>query len=269
MVHELEEKADGSVIPQPVLHGCLQLVKASGYDFALEKAEVYEDEEMEPLHEAIRHFPEADLTRTVDPDRLAFSSQTVQELLQAHHLQVKVLKSMGIDPCLEYKQHEVNTVLQNIQPQSKKCVICKEIFFNAQKLREHITLKHGHKTKHICKTCKKCFGTSKSLGLHQQLHKKSGKKFACRQCGNRYQSDARLQQHLREHFGGPEFMCSMCNKVFAQKKSVKDHERICPKNPQPAERSKCPLCDKTYSAKKDTRRHFKTAHPQYNIDEFL
>ena len=39
-----------------------------------------------------------------DPQALTASEDTVQNLLESHHLQADVLKSLGIDACAEYKK---------------------------------------------------------------------------------------------------------------------------------------------------------------------
>ena len=84
-------------------------------------------------------------TPAPSPAISAFDSQ-VKKLLEAHHLQVEVLKSIGIDPCLEYQQGQAAYHLAKVRKGDVKCPIYSRSCSNSQKLKNHIRARHQEVT---------------------------------------------------------------------------------------------------------------------------
>ena len=106
---------DGESIIERDLVKAAPLIKSPGYDLLNDNPGVYSDGEdfdgfcpdrewpNEELASQLAAVPTSQATQPPSPAFSASDSQ-VKKLLESHHLQVEVLKSIGIDPCLEYQQ---------------------------------------------------------------------------------------------------------------------------------------------------------------------
>ena len=106
---------DGESVIEWDLVKVAPLVKSQGYDLLNDDPDVYSDggdfdgfcPNREWPDEGLASHP--DLTSISQPSpapsqTISASDSQVKKLLESHHLQVEVLKSIGIDSCLEYQQ---------------------------------------------------------------------------------------------------------------------------------------------------------------------
>ena len=105
---------DGESLIERDLVKMAPLVKCPGYSLQNEDPSVYSDGEDFDSFCPDREWPDEELVNQPAPastslptqpssSTLTASDSQVKKLLESHHLQVEVLKSIGIDPCLEYQ----------------------------------------------------------------------------------------------------------------------------------------------------------------------
>ena len=111
------------------------LVKSPGYDLLNDDPGAYSDGKDFDGFFPDREWPDDELashpvlvstpqpTPAPSPAFSASDSQ-VKKLLESHHLQVDVLKSIGIDPCLEYQQGQATYHLAKVRKGDVICPIC-------------------------------------------------------------------------------------------------------------------------------------------------
>ena len=120
-----------------------------------------------------REWVDKDLPVTlssVTSPQAADQAEIIQSLLKVHHVNVQILKSLGVDPYKEYEQGKVENVLARVLPGIKRCSLCNRKFHNTQKLRNHMKKRHLGKTSCECKVCNKFFGDSSTLKIHSRKH---------------------------------------------------------------------------------------------------
>ena len=144
---------------------------------------------------------------------------------------MEVLKSIGVDPCLEYQQGQATYHLAKVRKGDVTCPLCSQKCANSQKLRNHIREKHQDVTAFRCSMCQKSFGDSYSLKVHQAGHRRSVQaKYRCRLCKKGFDTASHLQQHKADHTSQGA-TCQFCGKKLAHLRSILSHERGCKKNP--------------------------------------
>ena len=105
---------DGESLIECDLVKVAPLVKSPGYSLQNEDPAVYSDGEDFDNFCPDREWPDEELVNQPTPastsqptqpssSTLSASDSQVKKLLESHHLQVEVLKSIGVDPCLEYQ----------------------------------------------------------------------------------------------------------------------------------------------------------------------
>ena len=129
------------------------LVKSPGYDLLNDNLGVYSDGEDFNGFCPDREWPDEELASHLDPaptpqptlapsPAISASDSQVKKLLESHHLQVEFLKSIGIDPCLEYQQGQAAYHLAKVRKGDVRCPICSRSCSNSQKLKNHIRDRH-------------------------------------------------------------------------------------------------------------------------------
>ena len=93
----------------------------------------------------------------------------LKKALNIHHMYVEYLKSMGVDPCREYTEQNVQYQLEAVMPKQKKCPVCGEESYNTARLKAHIRAQHMEKTPFHCEKCDKYFGDLATLNLHLNM----------------------------------------------------------------------------------------------------
>ena len=136
------------------------------------------------------------------------------------------------------------------------CQKCDKSFLRREYLLKHIKYIHENSEagKWICHICKKEFAQNGSLIIHVKNHE--NKDFYCNTCGNKYTNLVSLKNHIRKHHeqkdkykskcdicnvevdkkqleshmtkhtGFKTYQCSYCEKDFAQKQTLKLHEKL-------------------------------------------
>ena len=267
---------DGESLIEKDLVKVVPLVKSPGYDLLNDDPGAYSDGEDFDGFCPDREWPDEELashpapvstpqpTPAPSPAFTASDSQ-VKKLLESHHLQVDVLKSIGIDPCLEYQQGQATYHLAKVRKGDVICPICSRSCANAQKLKNHLRSKHQDVTAFRCSMCNKSFGNSYSLKVHKAGHKKSVlAKHKCRLCKKGFDTANHLHQHMADHTSQVA-TCQFCGKKLAHLRSIMSHERGCKKNPAYKEHAcirefECHHCNAAYFHQKYLNRHIKLAH---------
>ena len=272
----LSPTEDGDSLIEHNLVKVAPLVKSPGYSLQNEDLSVYSDGEDFDSFCPDREWPDEELVNQPAPastsqptqpssPTLTASDSLVKKLLDSHHLQVEVLKSIGVDPCLEYQRGQATFHLAKVRKGDVTCPLCSRKCANAQKLKNHIRARHQEVTAFRCSMCQKSFGDSYSLKVHQEGHRKSVQsKYRCRLCKKGFDTASHLQQHKADHTSQGA-SCQFCGKKLAHLRSILSHERGCKKNPVYKEQArvrafKCLLCTAAYFHQKDLNRHMKLAH---------
>ena len=260
---------DGESIIERDLVKAAPLIKSPGYDLLNDDPGVYSDGEDFDGFCPDREWPNEELasqpapvptSQATQPPSPAFSASDsqVKKLMESHHLQVEVLKSIGIDPCLEYQQGQATYHLAKVRKGDVVCPLCSRSCANAQKLKNHIRSKHQDVTAYKCSMCHKSFGDSNSLKVHKAGHRKSVlTKHRCRLCKKGFDTANHLQQHMADHTSQGA-TCQFCGKKLAHLRSILSHERGCEKNPAfkehvHAKEFECHHCNAAYFHQKESQ----------------
>ena len=104
-----------------------------------------------------------------------------------------------------------------------KCKICEKEFFRGYKLRQHINMIHlGMKLK--CDTCNSVFSHPKRLAEHKRWVHSSSDDMKCDKCDEQFNSFRDLSIHKLTHSKRSQFICLICNIVFARKRELTRHK---------------------------------------------
>ena len=195
--------------------------------------------------------------------------EQVKQMLDIHHSMVKLLKSMGVDPCKDFEETRLELILDNLDSTDLDCKVCGKHYTRASKMKNHMRKRHLGKTKWQCDICKKYYTDSSSLKYHVASHDKSKFPHKCSKCTKAYPTEAKLKQHLPVH-GAPQYACPFepCDKAFKWKKGKKEHMSKCIYNPGAPQDPphKCKACPKAYWDKRSLQRHHKEK-PLHKIKE--
>lgn len=109
------------------------------------------------------------------------------------------------------------------------CFICNSVFNSEEELSHHCSLTHIPFVKvrsHHCTQCSKSFVNKNDLRNHEALHTLTTS-YACDQCPFKTRRTQELERHCRLiHLQEKNFFCSVCNKGFALRWQLIDHERV-------------------------------------------
>ena len=184
-----------------------------------------------------------------------------QDLLEQHHHLCKLMSTLNIDPCKEYRYSCAPAVLSRIRPGYKTCTICNKVCSTTQNLCSHIRGQHMKDSRFKCNKCEFIAGDVHSLKVHALMHEKAAKKHWCDQCPKSYNTKGHLIQHKKEHMGtaGP---CPHCHKTFAQQSGLVFHLKGCHilhGGPAP-KRFKCSICSREYTWQAELCQHKHNKH---------
>ncbi|XP_045525621.1 zinc finger protein 431-like isoform X2 [Pieris brassicae] len=125
-----------------------------------------------------------------------------------------------------------------------KCELCITTFTNNEDLKEHISDKHGEKTKHICTICKCTFNSSISFKYHTDRHKK---RYQCTVCNIRFL----YRRDVIKHFNFVH-----CHGVENITYENGTHERLeAPPDIDKQDLFSCDVCEKSFRWKASLRKH--------------
>ena len=118
--------------------------------------------------------------------------EQVKQMLDIHHSMVKLLKSMGVDPCKDFEETRLELILDNLDSTDLDCKVCGKHYTRASKMKNHMRKRHLGKTKWQCDICKKYYTDSSSLKYHVASHDKSKFPHKCSKCTKAYPTEAKL-----------------------------------------------------------------------------
>jgi KRAB domain-containing zinc finger protein len=98
-----------------------------------------------------------------------------------------------------------------------------------------------------CNECSATFKTTKSLGSHKRFH--SVKIFQCESCPKKFLSEENFIAHKIRHTGQSPYQCSVCNKSFTIRSSVKKHMIL------HVEHYKCGRCGRAFITEEERDQH--------------
>ncbi|KAK7078025.1 hypothetical protein SK128_021517 [Halocaridina rubra] len=140
------------------------------------------------------------------------------------------------------------------------CDICQRAFTHRGTLVRH-RLRHKGEKKYICKICNEGYVTDSDLSSHLRRHSTKAS-YVCELCGKAFLFKTGLKTHVSNvHLKIKRFECPVCQKKFAQRYSLTDHERI-HKQIAPEDKHACTVCGKTFIRKNHLRRHLEIHLPK-------
>lgn len=171
-----------------------------------------------------------------------------KELLEQHHYLCKLMSTLAIDPCKEYRYSCAPAVLSRVRQGNKTCTTCNKVCSTSQNLRIHIRGQHMKDTRFKYSKCDHVAGDAHSLKVHDLTHDAAAKKHRCDQSPKSYNTKGHLNQHKKEHQGttGP---CPHCHKTFMQQSGFVSHLNTCcilHGGPAP-KKFKCDTCSREYT----------------------
>ena len=153
-------------------------------------------------------------------------------LLSDKHLQMRLVsngqtavhRSLYIAPTSDKVKtvaQDTSKVFQMTQLEVEKdliCQYCLRKFDNEDIFREHRKL---HKDEEfVCPVCGEAFDSfTKRNNHHSSVHGS----FSCTKCRKPFQSEVRLNIHIKQCTFGEVLQCHLCQKTFANKRNLRDH----------------------------------------------
>ena len=257
---------DGESVIEWDLVKVTPLVKSPGYDLLNDDPDVYSDGGDFDGFCPDREWPDEELASHPDPapipqpsptpsPTISASDSQVKKLLESQHLQVEVLKSIGIDPCLEYQQGQAAYHLAKVRKGDVQCPICSRSCSNSQKLKNHTRARHQEVTAFRCPMCSKSFGDSHTLKVHREGHRRSVlAKHRCRLCKMGFDTANHLKQRMADHTSKGA-TCQYCGKKVAHLRSIASHKKGCKDNQTNQQQAhirehECGCCNAAYFHKR-------------------
>lgn len=149
-----------------------------------------------------------------------------------------------------------------------RCSFCQKECDRADKLRKHMTAKHGGETGgerlFSCHICSRQFRWKHSLKDHIVLHEAENgspavKVLKCRHCDQLYPSQYALKAHMITHSNQRRFPCDKCGIAFKRKHALVEH---CQAVHCTEKKFQCSNCGQTFAVKRYLDAHCKLAHAQ-------
>ena len=163
---------------------------------------------------------------------------------------------------------EVPYQLPPVSRDAKECSICQQVFKTHHRLMCHMGVHRGEKFP--CEKCGKILASRKMLRVHVAAYVQ-GKRVSCSDCDWSFPSRQGMRQHFRLKHGAeaPErdesFLCPHCAKVFAVRKSMREHSGVCAENPDRkgpfyCRVPGCPSAEHAFSHMKNLNAHLCGVH---------
>ncbi|XP_030834185.1 zinc finger protein 345 [Strongylocentrotus purpuratus] len=137
-----------------------------------------------------------------------------------------------------------------------KCSHCPKVCASESRLKEHLVV-HKYMHMHRCTLCPRSFASESALNNHQGEH--TGlKPFKCEICSRGFRTRKLTLKHKqRMHQERPKrYICSICNKGFAEKCNLKVHER----RHKGIRQFVCLECGKGFTARFSLTAHMQAMH---------
>ena len=107
---------------------------------------------------------------------------------------------------------------------------CGKVFRKYSNLNRHTRLIHGNENTASCHICAKKV-TKPNLKRHVDIVHRRHKQFECLQCEEAFGSKVQLVSHQHAKQNCTKLLCEFCNRKFTYVSNLKQHKKICEKNP--------------------------------------
>ena len=107
-----------------------------------------------------------------------------------------------------------------------QCDLCGQSFYTNSSLKSHTNTVHDGSKRYSCnfEHCKESFDKLGQLKKHKENdHTGDEAKYPCKECDKGYNDERTLNAHIDRVHKGITFVCFVCGKQFAEKKSLKIH----------------------------------------------
>ena len=252
LVKEVKQVENKQLVYYPMVVTCAPLKIIGGWTLQHEDPALFAPNNLQTKHR--REWPDQPYptlqsgqgaTSDVTPTH---TKQELDQLLKIHHEVTKLIKKMGVDPCKDFKDSRVKSILLSIDSSDLECKVCGKVYSSASRMRQHIQAKHIGVTNYQCTTCLKYYVNEQSLQAHIGRGHDIAKTFKCPKCTKSFATASQLTQHQPLH-DGPKYECEFtplgCTRKYVYKRGKVDHERKCKKNPaHPKPDKQCEVCPK-------------------------
>ncbi|XP_059611134.1 gastrula zinc finger protein XlCGF26.1-like [Phlebotomus argentipes] len=185
---------------------------------------------------------------------LSCKSSCLRHLRKQHNINDE---SFCDDPLTLCKKSEANGKSSRI-PTKTVCLLCYKVFQRKSNCFQHLLVKHKKDAKNDEKSselfvefkCKTSIVQESSIEENSEKSKK--KCYQCDICAKLFKSLAFLKRHMKTHQDIPQFSCSLCEKSFRGRKSLKYHEDFVHKL---IYQFSCQICQKVFSTALTLRQH--------------
>lgn len=139
-----------------------------------------------------------------------------------------------------------------------KCNVCNERFPGMVGKAKHIAEQHRETMNVIkCSSCPETFPDRSRYRKHFIIAHTT--KFACSFCDQRFMNSQPLKDHIAAfHTGAKDYVCDVCEKSFARKKSLAQHYW----QHREDKRFKCDICCVQFNQKVSWKSHMRSRHPE-------
>lgn len=136
------------------------------------------------------------------------------------------------------------------------CDHCKMTIYGKTRLKKHIVQVHGTGT-HKCEECKKVYKCQSYLRQHiQTVHKSDGQNHFCTLCQKVFKNRKNFYDHNYIAHTVIEYKCNVCERIFKQKGNLEYHVATVHGN----EHHECKICKKVFKAKHSLNQHVRNHH---------
>ena len=146
-----------------------------------------------------REWPDKPVQQAAPEPQAEQTNQAfIDHLIQQHHMNARVLESIGYDPSGEFKRSKAPSVLARVREGNVTCSLCKAKLSSTQSLRCHKRSKHLEESQQQfkCQQCNVACGSAYALKVHMSVHSASGRPHLCAVCGKLFATVGHLNQHL-------------------------------------------------------------------------
>ncbi|XP_035795535.1 zinc finger protein 431-like [Anopheles albimanus] len=136
-----------------------------------------------------------------------------------------------------------------------ECKVCSKHFNHQSNLIVHSRIHEKVKKAIKCDRCSKVLDNEERLAVHMRLH--TGEKpYKCSYCDKRFNHKSTVSTHEKAaHIAANSFRCDRCHKTFNQKCQLQYHEKL-----QEEDTIACTMCDKVFCYKASLKEHVFKAH---------